>query len=68
MIKELFESTSFIVVFEALAYIVYFRERYYVFVVCTFKKAIEIFEVKIDAQKGALRLMEELTINVLVTL
>jgi hypothetical protein len=68
MIKELFESTSFIVLFGALAYIVYLRERYYFSIVCTFKKAIDIFEVKIDAQKGALRLEKKMTIDVLVTL
>jgi hypothetical protein len=36
------------VLFEALAYIIYKRERYYFSLVCTLKKAIKIFEVKVD--------------------
>lgn len=38
-----------------LAYIVYMREGYYFSLVCTSRKAIIIFEVKVDVQKGALR-------------
>jgi hypothetical protein len=40
------------VLFEALAYIVYIRERHGFFVVWTFKEIIQKFEVKVDAQKG----------------
>jgi hypothetical protein len=37
--------------------------------VCTFlKRLLRFLEVKIDAQKGALRLEEKMTIDVLVTL
>jgi hypothetical protein len=35
--------------FEPLAYIVNIRERYYFSQVCTFRKAMKIFEVKVDA-------------------
>ena len=38
------------VLFEALAYIVYIRERYNFPLVCTLKKAIKNFEVKVDVQ------------------
>jgi hypothetical protein len=43
------------------------RERYYCFLVFTFEKAINIVEVKVDVQKGALRFREKLTIDVLVS-
>ena len=35
---------------------VYIREGYYFPLVCTFRKAIEIFEVKVDVQKKAQRI------------
>ena len=35
------------------------RERYYCFLVCTYEKAINIVEVKIDVQKRALRFREK---------
>ena len=34
---------------------------------CTFDKAIKIIEVKVDVQKGPLRFIEKLTIDVLVS-
>ena len=37
---------------EALADIVYIRERYDFTLVCTSRKAIKFFEVKVDIQKG----------------
>ena len=47
-------------------YIVYIRDRYYFSLVCTFRKAINFFEVKVDVQKGSLRFREKhLTIDVL---
>ena len=39
-------------------YIVYRRERYYFSLVCTFKKAIKNFVVKVDVLKGAPRFRE----------
>ena len=44
--------------FEALIYIVYIRERYYCFLVCTFKEAIKNVKVKVDVQKGAVGFRE----------
>ena len=41
-------------------YIVYIRERYYFSLVCTFKNAIKNSEVKIDVQKGASRIRENI--------
>ena len=41
--------------FEVFAYIVYIRERYCFYVVCTFKEAIKNVGVKVDLQKGAPR-------------
>ena len=49
------------VLFEKLAHIVKIKERFiylFVFVVCTFKNAIQLYEIKIDVQKGALRFRE----------
>ena len=39
--------------FEALAYIMFIRERYSFSPVCTTKKAMKNFEVKEDMQKGS---------------
>jgi len=54
------------VLFEALTYIEYIRERYYFSIVCTSVKAIKNVEVKVDVQMGALGFREKLTTNVLV--
>lgn len=54
-------------IFGALAYIIYTRKRYYFSLLCTFKKAIEDFELKVDVQKGPLRFREKLTMDVLVS-
>jgi hypothetical protein len=40
------------VLFEALPYKVYISERYYVSLVCKFKRVIKKFELNIDVQKG----------------
>ena len=45
--------------FQVLAYIVYTREEYYFSRVCTSRKVINIFKVKVDVQKGALRFREK---------
>ena len=41
------------VLLEALAYIVYIRERYYKFLVRTFTEAIKYFKLKVDEQRGS---------------
>ena len=41
-------------IFEALAYIVYIREKVYFSLVCTFKKNIKNVKVNLDVQKGTL--------------
>jgi hypothetical protein len=46
------------VLFEALAYIIYVRERYCSPLACAFTKAIANFEIKVDVQKGTLRFRE----------
>ena len=43
------------VLFEALPYIVYIRERYFFSLLRTFKKSTKNFEVYVDSQKGAPR-------------
>ena len=43
------------------------RERYYFSLVCTFRKTMKNFEVKVNVQKGALRSRIFLTIYVLVS-
>ena len=48
-------------------YIVYIRERYCFSLVCTFKKVIKNFEVKVDVQKGPLRFKGKLTLDVVVS-
>ena len=52
--------------FEELAYIIYVRERYLKFLVCTSRKTIDFSTVKVDVPKGALKFRENLTIDVLV--
>ena len=52
---------------EALTYIVYIMERYYFSLVCTSRKVIDFFEVKIDIQKGAPKFRQKLTIDVFVS-
>ena len=56
------------VLFEALAYMVYIREKYHFSLVCTSRKAIISFEVKIDVQKGGPSCLEKfLTVDILVS-
>ena len=45
-------------------YIVYIRERYYFSLVCRCRNPIKFHEVKVDVQKGALRLEKRLKIGV----
>ena len=45
--------------FEALAYIMYTKERYCFSLLCTLIKVIKNIEVKVDVQKGALRYREK---------
>ena len=53
--------------FEALTYIGYVRERYCFSIVCTsIKASIKFVEVKVDVQNGALGFTKKLTANVLV--
>ena len=47
------------VLFEALADIVYIRERISFSLMWTYKKAITNYEVKVDVQKGVLRFKEK---------
>ena len=53
------------VLFEALTYIIYIKERFSI-TICTFQKAINSFEVDVDVQKGPYGLEKKLTIIVLV--
>ena len=49
-------------------YIIYYMwERYYFFVVFTFRKAIKNFEVKVNVQNRALRLEKNFIIDVLIS-
>ena len=41
-------------------YILYTRERCYFSLVCTVEKAIDVFKVKANVQKGALRFQEKI--------
>jgi hypothetical protein len=41
-------------IFEALTHVAYIKGRYLFSLVCTFEKAIETFEVKVDVQKEPL--------------
>ena len=43
---------------EALAYVIYIRERYYFSLVYISKKVVNFFEVKVDVQKGPLGFRE----------
>lgn len=42
------------ILYKALPYIVYVRERYYYSLVSTFKEIIKTFSIKVDVQKGVL--------------
>ena len=42
-----------------LAYIVYIRETIFFSPMCTFRKYVKNFEVKVSVQKGALRFREK---------
>ena len=48
-------------------YIVYIIEMYYFSLMRTSSEAINVFEVKVDVRKGALRFNETLIIGVLVS-
>ena len=46
-------------------YIVYMREKVLFSLVCTFKKVVKSFKLKVDVQKGPLRFRGKLTLDVL---
>ena len=55
------------VLFEALAYIIYVREGYYFSLVCTFKKVINNFILKVDVQKRTVGFRKKRATYVLVS-
>jgi hypothetical protein len=53
--------------FEALAYIAYLIERYYFSLVCTSKKVVKTYDVKVDVQKGPQKFSGNLMVDIIVT-